>query len=229
MSKKVQRGRARRKLRNYLIFGEFQLHYAGYMALLSAVLTSGLGWLVYHFNKIAARVVDVRALDPTDVEAQVLSAAFHRSDRHLLIGLILFGVLLTAVLFAWQIITTNRVAGPLHYVAHQIRRMQAGYLGTLHPLRKTDMLHGFFEVFRSMHDYMRERARREAEQFTRLADLAEKGGLSEVAVELRLLAQQRQDSLKERLSGTITVKARERPSLSGSLAIPEFRMPDKRP
>jgi hypothetical protein len=211
MSKKMNRGRARRKFRNYLIFGEYQLHYAGYMALVSAVLTTGLGWLVYHFNKVAARVVDVRALDPTDGEAQVLSAAFHRSDRHLLIGLILFGVVLTAVLFAWQIITTNRVAGPLYYISYQIRRMQAGFLGTLHPLRKTDMLHGFFEIFRKMHDAMRERARREAEQFTRLAELADQGGQSEVAAELRLLAQQRLDTLKERLSGNI--RATERPSL----------------
>lgn len=215
MSHKLNRGRARRKLRNYLVFGEFQLHYAGYMALLSATLTTGLGWLVYHFQRVASRVVDVRALDPTDVEAQVLSAAFHRSDRHLLIGLILFGVVLTAVLFAWQLFATNRVAGPLFYVAHQIRRMQGGHLGTLHPLRKSDMLHGFFEVYRQMHESMRERARREAEQFSRLAGLAEKGGLSEVAAELRLLAQQRNDSLKERLSGSIRTK--DRPSLSGSL------------
>lgn len=215
MSKKPNRERARRKFRNYLIFGAFQLHYAVYMALVSAALTTGLGWLVYHYNKVAARVVDVRALDPTDVEAQVLAQAFHRGDVHLLIGLIAFGVLLTAVLFFWQLMTTNRVAGPLFYVAHQIKRMQAGSLGSLHSLRKTDMLHQFFEVFRKYHETLRERARREADQFTRLADLAQKGGLSDVATELRGLAQQRQDSLRERMSGSMRV--RDRPSLSGSL------------
>jgi hypothetical protein len=220
MSTKSKLRRGKRKLRNYLIFGEYQLHYAGYMALVSAVLTGGLGWLVYHFQKVAARVVDVRALDPTDVEAQVLSAAFHRSDRHLLIGLIIFGVLLAAVLFAWQIVTTNRVAGPLYYIAHQTRRMRAGYLGTLHPLRKSDMLHGFFETFRKMHDAMRERARREADQFTRLAELAAKAGQTEVEAELRMLAQQRLESLKDRPGFGLTsgmVSARERPSLNGSL------------
>jgi hypothetical protein len=217
MKKNPNRGRARRKFRNYLLFGEFQLHYAVYMALLSGLLTTGLGWLVYHYNKVAARVVDVRALDPTDVEAQVLAAAFHRTDLHLLIGLVIFGVVLTAVLFLWQVITTNRVAGPLYYIAYNLRKMQGGSLGSLHPLRKTDMLHHFFEVFRKFHETMRERARREQDQFTRLADLAEKGGLKEVAHELRLLVQQRQDSLRERFSGEIRIKATERPSLSGSL------------
>jgi hypothetical protein len=215
MIEKAKRGRARRKFRNYMIFGEYQLHYAVYMAMVSAVLTTGLGWLVYHFNKVATRVVDVRALDPTDVEAQVLAQAFRRTDQHLLIGLICFGVVLTAVLFAWQIITTNRVAGPLYYIAHQIRRMQSGFLGTLHPLRRTDMLHGFFEIFRSFHQSMRERTLREAEQLDRLASVADKAGQSALAAELKQLAQQRHDSLRERMSGSFRV--RERPSLSGSL------------
>lgn len=217
MKKNPNRGRARRKFRNYLLFGEFQLHYAVYMALLSAILTTGLGWLVYHYNKVAARVVDVRALDPTDVEAQVLAAAFHRTDVHLLIGLIIFGVVLTAVLFLWQVVTTNRVAGPLYYIAHQLRKMQGGSLGSLHPLRKTDMLHKFYEIFHKFHETMRERARREADQFARLADLAEKAGVKDVARELRLLHQQRQDSLRERFSGEIKLRATERPSMSGTL------------
>jgi hypothetical protein len=215
MTKKPNRGRAKRKFRNYLIFGEFQLHYAVYMALVSAILTTGLGWLVYHFNRVATRVVDVRALDPTDVEAQVLAAAMRRSDRYLLIGLIIFGVVLTAVLFMWQIATTNRVAGPLYYIAHQIKRMQAGFLGTLHPLRKSDMLHQFFEIFRKFHDTQRERARREADQFNRLAELAHKGGLPDVAAELRLLAQQRTESLERRFSGQFRIT--ERPSMSGTI------------
>jgi hypothetical protein len=215
MSNKNNRGRARRRFRNYLLFGEFQIHYAVYMALVSAALTTGLGWLVYHFNKVASRVVDVRALDPTDTEAQVLAAAFQRSDRHLLIGLITFGVLMTAVLFIWQVVTTNRVAGPLYYIAYQLKRMQNGSLSALRPLRKSDMLQQFFEIFHRFHETMRERARSEADQFSRLASAAEKGGLLEVASELRSLAQQRQDSLRERFSGQIRIK--DRPSLSGSL------------
>lgn len=195
MTEESKPDRSRRKIRNYLIYGEYQLHYAGYMALVSTGLTAGLGGLVYYFNKVASSVVDIRALDPTDPEAQALSMAFHRSERHLLVGLIVFGVVLALVLFAWQIATTHRVAGPLYYIDHQIKRLRDGFLGQLHPLRKTDMLNGFFKTFREMHAAMRDRARKEAEQFTRLADEIDKGRQAEAVAELRALAKQRLDSL----------------------------------
>ena len=188
--------KSKRKVKNFLIFGEFQFYYAFYMALVSAGLTSALGWLVYHFNKEASRVVDVRAFDPSDVEAQALAETFHRSERNLLIGLIVFGVVLAGVLAILQIVTTHKVSGPLYYIAHQTKRIRDGFLGTLHPLRKGDMLHGFFETFREMHAAMRERARAEQEQFTRLADQAEGTGQKPLAEELRALAKQREESLK---------------------------------
>lgn len=188
--------RSRRKVRNFLIFGEYQLHYAGQMALVSIALTAGLGWLVHHENRVASRVVDLRALDPSDVESQVLSAAFHRSEHHLLIGLFVFGVVLALVLAAWQIVTTHRVAGPLYYIAHQTRRIRDGFLGRLHPLRKNDMLHGFFETFREMQEAMRDRAQKEAEQFAGFAEQAETAGLDKMAAELRSLSKQRLDSLR---------------------------------
>lgn len=196
MTERPRSGRSRRKIRNYLIFGEYQLHYAGQMVLVSAALTAGLGWLVYHETRIASRVVDLRALDPSDVEAQVLSAAFHRSDHRLLIGLVIFGVVLALVLGAWQVVTTHRVAGPLYYIAYQTRHIRDGFLGPLHPLRKGDMLRGFFETFREMQEAMRARARKEAEQFAGLAAQAEDAGLDKIAAELRALSKQRQDSLR---------------------------------
>ncbi len=194
--------KSKRKVRNFLIYGEFQFHYAGYMALVSAALTAGLGALVFHFNREAARVVDVRALDPGDVEAQTLVQAFHRSERNLVIGLIVFGLLLAGVLAIWQIVTTHKVAGPLYYIAHQTRRIRDGFLGTLHPLRRGDMLHGFFETFREMHEAMRERARAEGAQLLRLAERAAAAGQAEVAAELRALAQQREESLRSATEGS---------------------------
>lgn len=196
MTEQPRPGRSRRKLRNFLIFGEYQLHYAGQMALVSGILTAGLSWLVYHETRVASRVVDLRALDPSDVEAQVLSAAFHRSDHRLLIGLFIFGVVLALVLAAWQIMTTHRVAGPLYYISYQTRHIRDGFLGPLHPLRKGDMLHGFFETFREMQEAMRDRARKEAEQFAGLAEQAENAGLDKMAAELRTLTKQRLDSLR---------------------------------
>lgn len=197
MTEQKKTGRTRRKIRNYLIFGEYQLHYAGHMALVSVALTAGLGALVYHFNRQSSRIVDLRALDPTDAAGQALAMEFHQGERFLLIGLIVFGALVAMVLSGWQIVTTHRVAGPLYYIAHQTKRMRDGFLGKLHPLRKKDMLHGFFQNFCEMHDAMRERARKDAEQFTRFAEQADKGGLSELANELRSLAKQREASLND--------------------------------
>lgn len=195
MSEKAKPARSRRKIKNYLVYGEYQLHYAGYMALVSGGLTAGLGALIIYFNRLSSAIVDVRALDPTDSDAQALSVALHRNDRNLIIGLIVFGVLFAAILAIWQIVTTHRVAGPLYYIAHQTKRVRDGFLGKLHGLRKTDMLHGFFENFREMHEALRDRAQIESKEFTKLADEADKGGLFELGAKLRELAKKREASL----------------------------------
>ncbi|MSP63810.1 MAG: hypothetical protein EXR72_26385 [Myxococcales bacterium] len=186
-----------RRLKNFLIDREFQFRYAGQMAVVSAGLTGMLGFIIYRFNAEASRVVDVRAMDPTDADAQVLKEAFARSGFHLLLALIGFGVVLSVVLALWQIVTTHKVAGPLYYIAHQARRIRDGYLGPLHPLRKGDMLHDFFENFREMHHALRERARSEAEIYGRLAASVEKAGDPESAEELRTLQKEREEALKK--------------------------------
>jgi hypothetical protein len=190
------RGRNERKVKNFLIFGEYQLHYAAHMATVSAALTAGLGWLVWHFNREAARVVDLRAFDPTDVEALALAQTFHRGERNLVIGLICFGVLLAAALAVWQIVTTHKVAGPLYYVAHQTRRIRDGFLGEMHPLRRGDMLHGFFEEFRAMVAAIRARAVEERDQLGRLAEQARSAGQGALADELAALAKRHEEALR---------------------------------
>jgi hypothetical protein len=189
-------GHPNRRLKNFLLDREYQFRYVGQMAGVSIGLTGGLGWLVYHFNSEASRVVGLRAMDPTDEMAQVLQAQFARSDHLLLGALVAFGVLLTVVLGIWQVVTTHKVAGPLYYISYQVKRISDGYLGTLHPLRKGDMLHGFFETFREMHETLRKRARAEATQFERLAVAVEQAGLKEAAAELRELQRLREESLK---------------------------------
>ena len=185
-----------RKVGNFLIYRQHQFRYAGQMALVSALLTSGLGFMIYRFNAEASRVVDLRALDPSDSDAQALKEAYQRGSWHLLVGLIGFGIVLSVVLASWQIVTTHKIAGPLYYIAHQTRRVRDGFLGPLHPLRKGDMLHEFFEDFRAMHEALRERARSESETFERIAATVGKAGQNEAAAELRELKRARDESLK---------------------------------
>ena len=192
----MKRAHPGRKFRNFLIDREYQLRYAMQMVLVSGGLTAGLGFLVYHFNAEASRVVGVRAMDPTDETAIALQQQFAHSGRMLVLALGAFGVLLALALAGWQIVTTHKVAGPLFYISHQVKRIREGYLGRLHPLRKSDMLHGFFENFREMHASLRQRAEQEAELFARLAEEADKAGQGALADELRKLQKQRESSLQ---------------------------------
>ena len=185
-----------RRVRNYLINREYQFRFVGQMVAVALTLTALLGYMIHRFNQEASRIVDVRALDPTDVEAKAIREALQKSEVRLLAGLVAFAVVLAVLLAAWQIVHTHRVAGPLYYISHQIKRIRDGYLGKLHGLRKDDLLHGFFETFREMHDAMRSRAQAEAEQFARLAERAEAAGQAEVGAELRALQKAREDSLK---------------------------------
>lgn len=185
-----------RKLRNFLLDAEYQLRYVGQMVGVAVLLTASLGALVYHFHAEGARVVGLGALDPEDEAAKFLQEEFARTGRNLVLALIGFGLVLSLVLAAWQIVQTHKVAGPLYYIAHQVRRMRDGYLGRLHPLRRGDLLHKFFEGFREMHQAMRERAEREATLFEELASEAEAAGQAHIADELRKLHDQRRSSLQ---------------------------------
>lgn len=185
-----------RRFSNFLLDSQLQLRYAGQMVAVSALLTAGLGAVIYHFNAEASAVVGLRALDPDDPVASMLKDQFDHTARLLVWALVAFGVALSAVLAAWQIVQTHKIAGPLYYIAHHIKRVRDGKLDKLHALRKGDMLINFFETFQSMHTVLRERAEREAVQFARLAAAADQAGSTEVANELRTLQKEREDSLK---------------------------------
>ena len=185
-----------RRLRNFLLDARLQLRYAGQMAAVSGGLTLALGWLIYRFNAEASRVVNVRAMDPADEEAQMLVAEFARSDRRIVLALVAFGVVLPLALAAWQIVTTHKIAGPLYYIGQRARRIAAGRLGVLHPLRKGDALQSFFEQFRAMHGALRSKAEEEARLFGELAAEAAGSGQSRLAERLRALEKERRDALE---------------------------------
>src|SRR5437763_13635644 len=107
----------RRSIRNYLLDWRYQLRFTSVIVVISAALTGSLGYFVMHKAHEASRVVQVRALDPTDDLAQELVKQFAQNDRILLVGLIAFGFLLSLVLAAYGIVLTHTVAGPRFMVA----------------------------------------------------------------------------------------------------------------
>jgi hypothetical protein len=145
----------KRSIRNYLLDSAYQLRFTAVIVVISTVLTGGLGAFVMHKAHEASRVVEVRALDPTDPIAHELVKQFEQNDRILLVGLVAFGLLLTVVLAAYGIVLTHKVAGPLFKVANYLDKIRDGKLGVVYNLRKGDQLVDFFEHFKGAHDALR--------------------------------------------------------------------------
>src|SRR5437773_3515587 len=107
-------GVRKRKLRNYVLNVRYQLRFTLIIVVLSALLTSGLGWLVYHFVSESSRVVVTGAAATLSDEAlQLFKDDIARNDHYLLAALFGFGVILCLVMAAYGIVLTHKVAGPL--------------------------------------------------------------------------------------------------------------------
>lgn len=183
----------KRSIRNYLLNLRYQLRYTMTIVGVSLILTGGLGYVVMSKAHEASRVVQVRAMDPTDELAQQLVAQFQRNDRVMMMVLIVFGVLLCLVLTAYGIVITHKVAGPLYKVGLHLDKIRDGKLGVVYPLRKGDELVDFFEHFKSAHDALRART----EEDIALLDKAIAASSDPaVAAELRAAKQRKEDSLK---------------------------------
>jgi hypothetical protein len=187
------RGTYKRSIRNYLLNLRYQLRYTLTIVGVSLILTGGLGYVVMSKAHEASRVVQVRAMDPTDELAQQLVAQFQHNDRVMMAVLIIFGVLLCLVLTAYGIVITHKVAGPLYKVRLHLDKIRDGKLGMVYPLRKGDELVDFFEHFKSAHDSLRARTQEDIELLEKAIASASDPA---VADELRAAKQRKEDSLK---------------------------------
>jgi len=183
----------KRSLRNYLLNSSYQLRFTGVIVVISAILTGGLGYLVLHNAHEASRVVQVRAMDPTDELAQQLVAQFAHGDRMLMITLIAFGFILSVVLAGYGIVLTHKVAGPLFKMTIHLDKIRDGKLGIVYNLRKGDQLVDFFEHFKSAHDALRHRTE---EDIALLDKAIAAAGAGPLADELKAAKARKEESLK---------------------------------
>jgi hypothetical protein len=185
--------KSQRRMKNYLLNLRYQLKFTLTIVGISAALTGGLGYFVISKAHEASRLVEVRALDPTDDVAQQLVAQFARNDRILTLVLIGFGLLLSLILTAYGIVLTHKVAGPLFKVTTYLDRIREGRLGTVYNLRKGDELVDFFEHFKHAHDALRART----EEDIKVLDQAiAQIGSGPVAEALRAAKGKKEESLK---------------------------------
>ncbi len=183
----------KRSVRNYLLDASYQLRFTAVIVFISAVLTGGLGYLVMHNAHEASRVVQVRAMDPTDELAQQLAAQFARGDRILLGTLLAFGFILSLVLAAYGIVLTHKVAGPLFKITTHLDKIRDGKLGIVYNLRKGDQLVDFFQHFKGAHDALRARTEEDIALLDRAIAALGHGSLVD---ELRRAKLRKEESLK---------------------------------
>jgi nitrogen fixation/metabolism regulation signal transduction histidine kinase len=183
----------KRSLRNYLLNSSYQLRFTGVIVVISAILTGGLGYLVLHNAHEASRVVQVRAMDPTDELAQQLVQQFAHGDRILMVTLIAFGFILSVVLAAYGIVLTHKVAGPLFKITNHLDKIRDGKLGVVYNLRKGDQLVDFFEHFKGAHDALRHRTEEDIALLDKAIAAAGSGPLAD---ELKAAKARKEESLK---------------------------------
>jgi methyl-accepting chemotaxis protein len=155
----------RRLLRNYLLDSALQLRLASYLLAVAAILSSGLGWLLWTAYRETSRVV---ALGDT-VAGESLAQALAAEDRGR-IGLV--AVALAAALLGLLVagvMVTHRIAGPALVLRRVCRDVAAGRLAPARPLRARDMLVDLAADVGEMIEALRAREGRERDELARAA------------------------------------------------------------
>lgn len=171
----------RRKLSNYLLDKSLQLRYVAFVTLMSAVISGALGFLIWRQEADASNYV-LKAFDSFAHDPELRSAIadrLHTDDHDLVLAMGGAGVGLVVVLFAYLVVMTHKVAGPLYKVSRYFDEMAEGRLGPVYSLRKHDMLRDFYDKFRETHDVLRERYKVDNEVMKKFIAACDAAGVGE--------------------------------------------------
>jgi hypothetical protein len=151
----------RRHLRNYIIDKRLQLRYIGVVSLLSAAISTLLGWIIWNQRTQASRTI-IRSLEVVDwLDPDQKVEIVHQltgSDSSVLLrmGLVCAGLIVVLSLFL--VVMTHRAAGPLHVIGGYFDQLAAGKLPLVHNLRRGDAFKVFHKKFKDMCNALRRRA-----------------------------------------------------------------------
>jgi hypothetical protein len=194
----------KRYLRNYIVDKRLQLRYIGVVTLISAAISTLLGWLIYGQRSQASRTI-VRSLETADFlgAAQKAEIVQHltSSDSSVILrmGLVCAGLIVVLSLFL--VVVTHKAAGPLHVIGNFFDQLAAGKLPFVHNLRRGDEFQIFHKKFKDMCNVLRHRAEEDidaCEAFLRACAAArvdESGELGHALDELRKLKKEKEASL----------------------------------
>jgi HAMP domain-containing protein len=150
-------GRARRKVRNYLLDTGLQLRLASYLAATATVLSLGLGWLLWRAWRETSQVLELS--DP-GVGAALATALAHE-DRFRIVAVAAALVVVLACLLCASVVITHRIAGPAYAIRRTCRRVGEGDLSAPRPLRARDLLQDLGDEVTQMVEALRDREARE--------------------------------------------------------------------
>jgi hypothetical protein len=165
-----------RKLSNYLLDKKLQLRYVIFVTALSAVICGTLGYLIWQQADVATNTIREQLADTPEMAKEVI-ASLKSKDQNLVLTMAGAGVGLVVVLSLFLVVMTHKVAGPLYKVTLHFERMSKGRLDTVWPLRKGDMLQGFFTKFQTMHSTVKARHVECNDQLKKFNELAAKAGI----------------------------------------------------
>ncbi len=184
----------KRHFSNYLLDKSLQLRYIGFVTILSIIITSSLGYLIWrHEDRASQRTLEqiesLKKPPRNDKEIQYTEESVapirksavegnKKRDRKLIFTMFGVGIGLIFVLSLYLLIMTHKVAGPLYKITMYFDKMRGERLGDTWPLRKGDMLRDFYGNFKEMHDAVRARHKSDNEAVRRFLDACESAGVS---------------------------------------------------
>lgn len=200
----------KRQLRNYLLDRKLQLRFSLIVVVISALLTTGLGYIWYDQMRQTSKVIDFDAAASMGIpeqEIQQMKDDMKQQDNMRLLVLIGFGVLFALVVAGGSIIMTHKVAGPLFKISRYMSEIRDGRLGPIYNLRRGDQLQDFFVVFKEMHNSLRRDVEADLKTLNEiiasterhLAQLAGEGGTEDInswLEQLREIRDRKEASLK---------------------------------
>jgi hypothetical protein len=194
----------RRHLRNYIVDSRLQLRYIGVVSLLSAAISTLLGWIIWSQRSQASRTI-IRSLEAVDWlgPEQKADIVQHLTGSDLTVllrmGLVCGGLIV--ILSLCLVVMTHKVAGPLYVIGNYFDALAAGRLPLVHNLRRGDEFQSFHKKFKDMCNALRVRAEQDIEiagaflRACKAANVDESGAVGHGLEDLRRRVREKEASL----------------------------------
>lgn len=135
--------------RTYVVDRRFQLKYTALIVLIGAIIALVAAFFIYQSWRENTELLAISQAISNEIQT--------REGPKIFWAVGIFVVLEVVGLFAWGIIVTHRIAGPLFIIDRYLEAIRSGFYPDMRPLRSHDELQNFFASFSSTVDGLRSR------------------------------------------------------------------------